>query len=127
MARGRFIGFAPREAMAAAMRARGFELTLAHFPIVSENHLVQWEYVKLGDGIGLMTEAVGDAEPRVRRVIPEAPGIRFPMYLAAHRELHSSRRMRIVFDLLADSLTRPAESPMDESFPGRHNPLAFGA
>lgn len=114
MARGQFIGFAPREAMAAAMQARGFDLTPAHFPIVSENHLVQWEYVKRGAGIGLMTEAVGDAEPLVRRVLPEAPGIRFPMYLAAHRELHASRRMRLVFDLLAEALARP---PMDAALP----------
>lgn len=114
MARGQFIGFAPREAMAAALQARGFDLTPAHFPIVSENHLVQWEYVKRGAGIGLMTEAVGDAEPLVRRVLPAATGIRFPMYLAAHRELHASRRMRVVFDLLAEALTRP---PMDGALP----------
>ena len=104
MARGSFIGFPTREAMASALQARGFDLTPAHFPIISENHLVQWEYVKLGAGIGLMTEAVGDAEPLVRRVLPEATGIRFPMYIAAHRELHSSRRMRIVFDILATAL-----------------------
>jgi DNA-binding transcriptional LysR family regulator len=110
MARGQFIGFAPREAMAAAMEAKGFALTPAHFPIISQNHLVQWEYVKRGAGIGLMTEAVGDAEPRVCRVLPAAPGIRFPVYLAAHRELHASRRMRIVFDLLAEALGAP---PMD--------------
>jgi DNA-binding transcriptional LysR family regulator len=110
MARGQFIGFPTREAMAAALQARGYALTPAHFPIVSENNLVQWELVKRGAGIGMMTEAVGDAEPRVRRVLPAAPGIRFPVYLAAHRELHASRRMRIVFDFLAEALTRP---PMD--------------
>lgn len=106
MARGQFLGFAPREAMAAALQARGFALTPAHFPVISENHLVQWEFVKRGGGIGLMTEAVGDAEPLVRRVLPEAPGIRFPVHLAAHRELHASRRMRIVFDHLAEALDR---------------------
>lgn len=110
MARGQFLGFAPREAMAEALRARGFDLTPAHFPIISENHLVQWEFVKRGGGIGLMTEAVGDAESLVRRVLPAAPGIRFPVHLAAHRELHASRRMRIVFDHLAEALGAP---PMD--------------
>ena len=114
MARASFIGFPPREAMAAALQAKGYALTPAHFPITSENHLVQWEYVKRGAGIGLMTEAVGDAEPLVRRVLPAAPGIHFPMYLAAHRELHASRSMRLVFDLLAEALTRP---PMDAGMP----------
>ncbi len=110
MARGEFIGFPTREAMAAAMQARGYAMTPAHFPIVSENNLVQWEFVKQGGGIGLMTEAVGDAEPLVRRALPAAPGIRFPVYLAAHRELQASRRMRVVFDFLGEAL---GSRPMD--------------
>ena len=114
MARGVFIGFPTPEMMAAALQARGYALTPAHFPITCENHLVQWEYVKQGAGIGLMTEAVGDAEPLVRRVLPRAAPIRFPMYLAAHRELHASRRMRVVFDALVAALARP---PMDAPQP----------
>ena len=110
MAAGRFIGFTTREAMVTALRPMGFDLTPAHFPIISDNHLVQWEYVKRGAGIGLMTEAVGDAEPLVRRVLPDAQPIRFPMFLVAHRELHSSRRMRTVFDFLAAELTLPPDS-----------------
>ena len=69
------------------------------------SHLVHWELVKQGAGIGLITEAVGDAEPRVCRVLPEAAPIVFPIWLVSHREMHASRRVRVVFDLLADALS----------------------
>ena len=41
----------------------------------------------------------------MRRVLPEAAPIVFPVWLAIQRELHSSRRVRVVFDLLADALS----------------------
>ncbi|MEO3475945.1 hypothetical protein AAFN86_29140 [Roseomonas sp. CAU 1739] len=55
--------------------------------------------------IGFNTEAVGDAEPRVCRVLPEAAPIIFPIWLVTHRELQTSRRVPVVFDLLADALS----------------------
>jgi len=51
-------------------------------------------------------DEVGDAEPRVRRVLPKLPPLRVPVWHATHRELHTSRRIRVVFDLLADELGR---------------------
>jgi hypothetical protein len=32
--------------------------------------------------------------------------IKFPIWLTTHRELHTSRRIRLVFDLLADHLSK---------------------
>jgi len=61
---------------------------------------------KQGVGICIVMDEVGDAEPRVRRVLPELPPIPVPVWLATHRELHTSRRIRVVFDLLADELGR---------------------
>jgi hypothetical protein len=34
------------------------------------------------------------------------PVIPVPVWLVSHRELHTSRRIRIVFDLLAEELAR---------------------
>lgn len=63
--------------------------------------------MKQGAGIGFATEAVGDAEPRVCRVLPDLAPIVFPIWLVTHRELHTSRRVRVVFDFLADALVSP--------------------
>ncbi|MDX5151671.1 MAG: hypothetical protein R3188_04270, partial [Acidiferrobacterales bacterium] len=59
---------------------------------------------KLGLGIGIMTEDIGDAEPLVRQALPELEPIVFPIWLTTHRELNTSRRVRMVYDLLADEL-----------------------
>jgi len=100
-----FIGFDEGGALREALVTVGLRLTRENFMVLSGSHLVQWECVKQGMGIGLMPAAIGDAEPAVRRVLPDLPPIRFPVWLTAHRELHSSRRIRLVFDLLAEALS----------------------
>jgi DNA-binding transcriptional LysR family regulator len=85
----------------------GLGLTERNFPIVTENYLVMWELVKHGLGIGIMDGTIGDAEPLVRRALPGLEPLTFTMWLVAHRELNSSRRVRMVFDLLAEELARP--------------------
>ncbi len=65
---------------------------------------MHWELVKQGVGIGVMATTVGDAEPRVRRAAPWLAPFVFPLWLVAHREVATSRRIRLVFDFLADAL-----------------------
>jgi DNA-binding transcriptional LysR family regulator len=86
------------------LNAMGMNLTERNFPILCENYLVMWELVKQGLGLGIMDGTIGDAEPRVRRVLPDMAPLIFPVWLVAHRELNTSRRIRFVFDLLAEEL-----------------------
>jgi DNA-binding transcriptional LysR family regulator len=86
------------------LNAMGFHLTERNFPILTENYLVMWELVKHGLGIGILDGAIGDAEPKVTRVLPDLAPLMFPIWLVAHRELNTSRRIRLVFDLLAKEL-----------------------
>ena len=104
LVRAEFFGFDRSERMIEALRAWGFEVTARNFPIISENHLVHWEMTKQGLGIGVVMEAVGDAEPLVRRVLPDHPPLPVPLWLVTHRELRTSRRIRVVFDHLAEAL-----------------------
>jgi DNA-binding transcriptional LysR family regulator len=76
------------------------------FPIVTQNHLVQWELCKQGVGVCIMMEEIGDAEPRMRRVFPGLPPLPIPIWLVCHRELRTSRKIRRVYDLLAEELQR---------------------
>jgi DNA-binding transcriptional LysR family regulator len=87
------------------LNALGLKLTPKHFPVLSNSHLMHWELVKQGIGIGVMTTQVGDAEPMVRRAMPWLKPFEFPIWLVAHREVNTSRRVRLVFDLLAQELT----------------------
>lgn len=100
--RADFIGFDRKDALMDGLNALGFSLTASNFPIVTENQLVQWELCKQGAGICVMVEEVGEAEPRVQRVLPNLAPIPVPMWLVSHREVRMSRRVRVVFDALAD-------------------------
>jgi DNA-binding transcriptional LysR family regulator len=99
-----FVGLDLTEALIAGVRPLGLHLTARNFAVLADNHLVHWAFVRAGAGIGLITEAVGDADPDVVRVLPEEPPVLFPVWLVTHRELHMSRRIRVVFDLLAEAL-----------------------
>jgi len=100
-----FLGYADNRLLINALHGLGIAVTERNFPVICDNQLVQWELVKRGLGIGVMMESVGDAEPMVRRVIPSLAPITVPTWLATHRELNSSARIRTVFDFLASELT----------------------
>ena len=82
-------------------------LTPDSFQVMSGTHLVQWEMVKQGAGVGVMMSHVGNAEPLVERAAPWLPAFDFEVWLVAHRELNTSRRIRLVFDLLVEELRKP--------------------
>lgn len=107
LAHAEFIGFDATAALIDALNVLGLALGKRNFPVLTENHLVLWALVKNGVGIGVMPEDIGDTEPLVQRVLPDLNPIVVPMWLTAHRELHTSRRIRMVFDLLAVALGHP--------------------
>ena len=89
-----------------ALNKRGLALEKHNFPILTENFLVMWELVKNGLGIGIADVRIGDAEPKVKCVLPNIAAFEFPIWLVAHRELNNSARIRLVFDLLAEALAK---------------------
>lgn len=100
-----FIGFDPVETYLNGLSALGLNLTRQNIPVITASHFVHWELVRQGVAIGIAPDFVGDREPRVRRVLPDLKPMTFPMWLTAHRELNTSRRVRFVFDFLAEELT----------------------
>ncbi len=106
-----FIGFERNDVLMSQMNAIGFDLTISNFPVMSSNHFVHWELVKHGVGIGVFPTHMGDREPGLRRILPDLDPITFPVWLAAHRDLATSRRIRLVFDVLAQALRAPGKAP----------------
>lgn len=102
-----FISIDHSGTMMKAFNALGMGLTEANFPLVTESYLVMWELVRQGAAIGILDSFIGDKEPDVRRVLPDLEPLTFPIWLVAHRELTTSRRIRMVYDFLANELKRP--------------------
>lgn len=105
LSRAEFLGIDRTNVLVDLLGGFGIAVTLRNFPVITENHLVLWELVKHGLGIGFMAEEIGDAEPLVERVLPSLDPIPTETWLVAHRELKTSRRVRTVFDFLVAELS----------------------
>jgi DNA-binding transcriptional LysR family regulator len=92
--------------MLKGLNTLGLGLTEANFPLLTENYLVMWELVRQGAAIGILDAYIGDADPVVRRVLPDLEPLVFPIWLVSHRELTTNRRIRMVYDFLAKELKR---------------------
>jgi DNA-binding transcriptional LysR family regulator len=90
------------------MLALGLPLDESNFPIGSQNGIVAWELVKQGFGIMIMADEVAALTPGIERILPQMEPVEFPIWLVTHRELHTSRRIRLVFDLLAEAMGQSA-------------------
>ncbi len=83
------------------LNAQGFNLSPDNFPVITKNHIVQWELVKRGIAICGTLEQIGDPEPLVERVVvPGLAPITAEVWIVTHKELRTNRRVRTVFDFL---------------------------
>jgi DNA-binding transcriptional LysR family regulator len=101
-----FIGFDRSDRLLAYLNEMGLKLTNENFKLISESGAVAWEMVKQGLGIGVMAKVIADRTPGVVCVLPNLRPMPVPIWLVTHRELHTSRRIRLVFDVLAESLKK---------------------
>ncbi|MSU91361.1 LysR family transcriptional regulator [Rhodobacteraceae bacterium 2CG4] len=107
LARADIIGFDADGQFLHGVNTRlGLRLTPGNIPLLTGNHLVQWELAKQGLGVAMFPDSVARREPSLVPVLPELPPMEFPLWLTAHRELNTSRRVRLVFDLMAAELSR---------------------
>ncbi|MCT8158821.1 LysR family transcriptional regulator [Pseudoruegeria sp. SHC-113] len=95
------IGFADNALMVSGLNRLGYPVEDRHFVAVSNSHLVQWELARAGMGVGIFPCLQGDADPLLERVLPSDERLRFPVWLVAHREVKTNRRVRLAFDFLA--------------------------
>lgn len=108
LAEADFFSFDRTDTMRQGLAALGLDPAPRSFPIITDNHLVQWELCRQGLGICMMMEEIGDPDPAVVRVLPDQlASMPIPVWLTCHRELRTSRRIRAVFDTLAEELAAP--------------------
>ena len=103
-----FISFGDVDEMLAHLNPLGLGLTPDNFRLGSKSGIVAWEMAKNGLGIAVMSDEVAAMTPGVERLPLGLDPFTFPIWLTTHRELHTSRRIRLVFDLLADYLSDKA-------------------
>jgi DNA-binding transcriptional LysR family regulator len=104
LAKHDLIHFGDADAMLGHLTPGGFPLETKNFLVGSENGVAAWEMAKAGLGIIIMADRVASIDPHMEQVLPSLDPFTFPIWLTTHRELNTSRRFRLVFDVLADFL-----------------------
>ena len=82
----------------------GLSLTPDNFRTTTSSGTVVVELVRRGFGVAPMPSPIAMASPELECALPELAPVPMPLWLATHRELHTSRRIRLVFDFLGEAL-----------------------
>lgn len=100
------IGLDRGEEMVQGFARFGIPAPREWFPLRTDDHVVGWQLVAAGAGIGFAQTVIGDVDPRVVRLPLPDIGFQLPLWLTYHQDLRHSRRIRFVADHLADGLIR---------------------
>lgn len=103
MAQLDWVSFGDTDRMIDYMKALDIPVTPKAFRVSSENGIVAWELARAGLGICPMDDQIAALAPDMERILPDLE-VTFPVWLVSHREIHTSPRIRLVFDLLAEAL-----------------------
>jgi DNA-binding transcriptional LysR family regulator len=99
-----FIGSDSGGRFAYFLNELGIQTGPSSFPLRAESSLVAWQLARQGLGIVPIMHEIARDMPGMVEVLQEIPPIRFPVWLVTHREVHTSRRIRVVFDVLYEGL-----------------------
>ncbi|MCA0056194.1 MULTISPECIES: LysR family transcriptional regulator [unclassified Mesorhizobium] len=100
------IGFDRSDEMIRGFTHFGISVTRNSFRFRADNQIVLWEAVRAGIGIGLGQEPLAKRDPLVEDVLPGLPLPKLPVWLAMHRDVRTSVRIRRVADFLHEELKR---------------------
>jgi DNA-binding transcriptional LysR family regulator len=102
--RHRWVGFDQSPLLIDGFRAGGITVDRRFFAFRSDHQLLNLAAVRAGLGIGVLMVPLARRLPDLMPVLPDLPMPVLPVWLTAHRELRSSRRLKTVFDFLAVAL-----------------------
>lgn len=100
-----FVGFAPFERFQSVFASIGLVVDRRQVRVVTDNGVALGQLIKRGVGIGVMTREMAAKQPGIECVLPDLASFPVPTWLTTHRELQTSKRIRVVFDLLAEALS----------------------
>ncbi len=104
LAHADFIGFETAELMLPTLQEMGLPLRRENFRISTDSGTVMLELMRQNLGISFMLKEDAELFDDIELVLADLAPIPVPIWLVTHRELHTSRRIRLVFDFIARSM-----------------------
>ena len=99
-------GFDRSTDIIAAFGQYGLKVDRHDFRFRCDNQIVFWEAVRAGNGIGFGQEPLARRDPGIEIVLPDLKLPLLPVWLAMHRDVRTSARIRRVADFLHAELKR---------------------
>ena len=104
-----FIGVDDSAAMLEYLARLGLSLKAEQFRIQTGSGNCMLQLIREGLGFGFLPHDIGELFDDLVAVLPQQFNPDIPIWLATHRELHTSQRIRLVYDLLAKELGKLVE------------------
>lgn len=76
------------------------------FSVRCDNHLVYWNMIRAGNGIGFCSTLMASQDKMLTRVLPDLKPDGNDVWLATHEALQKTPRVRAVWELLFSQLTK---------------------
>lgn len=99
------VGFDRSDLLIIGARIMGYELKRSDFMVRTDSQTNMWELVKAGLGIGFAQSILVARTPGMVALLPSLRPPPLEVWLTTHRELFTSRRIRAIYDRLAEGLT----------------------
>jgi DNA-binding transcriptional LysR family regulator len=94
------------EAILKGMAGFGLPVNRESFAFRCDDLIAYWEAVRAGLGIGFIADYLAASDKDVVAVLPMIKLPAIPIWLTVHREIRTSRRIRAVYDFIAQALPR---------------------
>lgn len=86
--------------------ALGYPVTREHFAFRTDDLIASWEAVRNGLGVGFMADYLIRTDSAIVPLLPMLKIPPLPVWLTVHREIRTSRRIRAVYDFLAQAIPK---------------------
>ena len=97
-------GFDRSDLIIVGMAELGLKVRRSRFRLRTDSQPVFWEAMRAGNGIGFAQAPMIERDAQVEALMPDLAPASLPMWLAMHRDVQSSRRIRRVADALGQGL-----------------------
>lgn len=101
----RIIGYDRDERIINGMADAGLKVDRDYFQFRCDDQVVSWQALCTAMGIGFAPNYLARTRPDIIKIAEDFPISPLPVWLVTHREIKTSRRIRMVFDFLAKELS----------------------
>jgi DNA-binding transcriptional LysR family regulator len=82
----------------------GYPMTREQFAFRTDDLMAYWQAVRSGVGIGFVADYLARTDSAVMPLLPMLKIPPIPVWLAVHREIRTSKRIRAVYDFLGQAI-----------------------